>query len=75
MKKLFRAAFGDESRVLIILADDIDEAVDIANETVNGDDDPEDWAFTFTSDNDSVFEVDLEVKSQAIEDFSIDSFA
>ena len=74
MKKIFRAAFGDESRVLMIIADDIDEAVDIANKTVNGDD-SKDWVFTFTIDNNSVFEVDLEVQSQVIEDFTIDSFA
>lgn len=72
MKKIFRAAFGDESRVLLIIADDIQEAIDIANQTVNGDSDQRDWEFKFSID--SVFEVNLEVASQVIEDFSIYSF-
>lgn len=64
MKKLFRASYGDESKVYLILADSLNEAIGIANK----DDDENGFAF----DEDSVFEISLNQKdSQIIEKFTV----
>lgn len=72
-KKLFRAAYGDESRIMFILADNLAEAITLANEReLDGDDEPED---RFNFDDESVFEVNLnQSESQIIEDITADSF-
>ena len=71
MKKVFRAAYGDLSRVLIILADNIDEAIELAN-TTNEDDDPDEWEFTFTKDD--IIEMNLSAESTIVEDWRLEGF-
>lgn len=72
MKKLFRAAYGDESRVLIILAKDLNEAISLANQSEidRGTNDP----YVFNVEDDEVFEVDLNAESQVLDNFSENYF-
>ena len=57
VKKLFRAAYGDDSRIMFILADNLQEAIKMANEReLDGDDDSDDY---FHFDSETVFEVNL----------------
>jgi hypothetical protein len=72
-KKLFRAAYGDESRVMFIIADNLNEAISLANQKeLDGEEDSDDY---FHFDDESVFEVNInQSESQIIEDFTINSF-
>jgi len=67
MKKLFRAAYGDESKVMFIIADDLNEAIKLANENEIGFTDEFEEADVFEFDKESVFEIDLNVQSQVID--------
>lgn len=74
MKKIYRAAYGDESRVMLIIANDLEEAISLVNgkfvEEVS--DDENEWPFKFNKEN--VVEIDLKKESQVIDDFSYDTF-
>ena len=70
-KKLFRAAYGDDSRIMFILADNLQEAIKMANEReLDGDDDSDDY---FHFDSETVFEVNLtSTESEIIEDLQFE---
>lgn len=73
MKKLFRAAYGDESRVMFIVADNLDEAIKLANEREIGFTDEYEIRNEFEFDEESVFEIDLNIQSQVIDDIHFHS--
>ena len=71
MKKLYKAAYSDETRIMFILADNLYEAISMANEREShGDDDGCDY---FYFDSETVSVVDLaSTKSRIIEDFQFE---
>ena len=70
MKKLYKAAYSDETRIMFILADNLYEAISMANERESHGDDGCDY---FYFDSETVSEIDLaSPKSQIIEDFQFE---
>lgn len=65
--KIFRAAFGDESRVLLIAANSLYEATEIANNKML----EEEVDYTFSEED--TFEINP-ASPQILDDFSLDFF-